>query len=73
MCFRPPEVSAVKTCSKCGAKNDAANSVCGTCGAELPMSPVASGAPGVPQAPGAPNSPGAPGVVKAPGAPRKQA
>ena len=65
MCFRPAAVDAERTCPHCGEKVGSADSVCASCGAELPKGSMAPGAPGVPGAPGIPAAPGAP---KVPGA-----
>ena len=69
MCFRPAAVDAERTCPHCGEKVGSADSVCASCGAELPKGSMAPGAPGVPGAPGIPAAPGAPKVPGAPPAP----
>ncbi|NBI31484.1 zinc ribbon domain-containing protein [Enterorhabdus sp. P55] len=71
MCFRPAAVDAERTCPHCGEKVGSADSVCASCGAELPKGSMAPGAPGVPGAPGIPAAPGAPKVPGAPKAPGK--
>ena len=69
MCFRPAAVEIDKTCTECGAKAPASETVCPECGAELPAGPAMPAAPGMPGAPGAPAAPGRPGAPAAPKAP----
>lgn len=73
MCFRPPTISANRTCPSCGEVcTDGTALRCPSCGTELPKSIAAeTSAPGTAKiAPsGAPTAPGIPGKPKAPGQP----